>query len=150
VNQVLQEKTTMATIWMVLALASGLVFGLGLIAGGMTDPAKVKGFLDLAGSWDPSLALVMGGGVLVGLVAFAIARQRRQAWSGTPMELPKSRVIDVRLITGGVLFGTGWGIAGFCPGPALVAAASGLAPALLFVVAMLVGMLVHDRFLQRR
>lgn len=128
-----------------IALVSGLVFGLGLIAGGMTDPGKVKGFLDLAGAWDPSLGLVMAGAIAVGLGAFAWARRRPRAWSGAPIELPASTAIDARLIGGGVLFGIGWGIAGFCPGPALVALASGSGAALLFVAAMLAGMLLHDK-----
>ncbi len=132
------------------ALLSGLVFGLGLIAAGMTDPAKVKGFLDLAGAWNPSLALVMGGAIGVGLFAFAAAKRRERSWTGEPMELPRSTVIDARLLGGGVLFGIGWGIAGFCPGPALVALASGLSEAALFVAAMVAGMLLHDRFLQPR
>jgi uncharacterized membrane protein YedE/YeeE len=128
-----------------LALASGLIFGLGLIAGGMTQPTKVKAFLDIFGAWDPSLALVMGGAIAVGIVAFAIAKRHRTAWSGEPMQIPTNTTIDARLIGGGVLFGIGWGIAGFCPGPAVVAAASGVGAAWIFVVAMLVGMAVHDR-----
>ena len=129
-----------------LALLSGLVFGLGLIAGGMTDPAKVKGFLDLFGAWDPSLALVMGGAIAVGVLAFAAARRRRTAWTGDAMEIPSVTAIDRRLVGGGVLFGIGWGIAGFCPGPALVALGSGLGSAGVFVAAMLAGMLLHDHF----
>jgi uncharacterized membrane protein YedE/YeeE len=132
-----------------LALAAGLIFGIGLIAGGMTDPAKVKGFLDLAGAWDPSLALVMGGGIAIGLFAFALARKQKVSWSGDPIDLPTNNRIDARLLMGGVLFGAGWGIGGFCPGPALVALGSGLMPALIFVVAMLAGMLIHDRILAR-
>ena len=134
----------------VFALLSGLVFGLGQIVGGMTDPSKVKGFLDLAGAWDPSLALVMGGAIAVGLFAFAAARRRRRSWSGDAIELPPATAIDARLMGGGVLFGIGWGIGGFCPGPALVALASGLAPAAVFVAAMLAGMLLHDRWLAQR
>ena len=129
-----------------LALLSGLVFGLGLIAGGMTDPAKVKGFLDVFGAWDPSLALVMGSAIAVGVLAFAAARRRRTAWTGDGMEIPSVTAIDRRLVGGGVLFGIGWGIAGFCPGPALVALGSGLGSAGIFVAAMLAGMLLHDRF----
>ena len=132
------------------ALFSGLVFGLGLIAGGMTDPAKVKGFLDLIGPWDPSLAFVMGGAIAVGVFAFAAAKRRTRSWTGDAMEIPSSTVIDRRLIGGGVLFGIGWAIGGFCPGPALVALGSGLAPAGVFVAAMLVGMVVHDRLLMKR
>ncbi len=127
-----------------LAFASGLLFGLGLIASGMSNPAKVKGFLDLAGAWDPSLALVMGGAIAVGLFAFAAARRRARAWSGDVIELPASKTIDGRLLGGGLLFGIGWGIAGFCPGPALVALSAGFGPALVFVPAMLAGMLLHD------
>lgn len=132
-----------------LALAAGLIFGIGLIAGGMTDPAKVKGFLDLAGAWDPSLALVMGGGIAIGLFAFALARTQKVSWSGDPIDLPTNNRIDARLLMGGALFGAGWGIGGFCPGPALVALGSGLMPAAIFVVAMLAGMLIHDRILAR-
>ncbi len=116
----------------------------------MTNPAKVKGFLDLFGVWDPSLALVMGGAIAVGAVAFALAKRRTLSWTGARMEIPSSTVIDSRLIVGGVLFGAGWGIAGFCPGPALVAAATGAPAALGFVAAMLVGMAVHDRWLAKR
>lgn len=133
-----------------MALVSGLVFGLGLILSGMTNPAKVKGFLDLFGPWDPSLALVMAGAIVVGMVAFAVARRRTRAWSGDAMEIPTSTRIDARLIAGGVLFGIGWGIAGFCPGPALVALGSGLGAAWIFVIAMLVGMVLHDRLLTPR
>jgi uncharacterized membrane protein YedE/YeeE len=133
-----------------IALLSGLVFGLGLIAAGMTQPAKVKGFLDLFGAWDPSLALVMGGAIAVGLLAFARAKRQARAWTGEAMELPTSQVIDARLLAGGVLFGVGWGVAGYCPGPAIVAASSGAASGALFLVAMLAGMIVHDRWLARR
>lgn len=133
-----------------IALVSGLVFGLGLIASGMTQPAKVKGFLDILGAWDPSLALVMGGAIAVGVFAFARARRQTRAWSGEAMELPASQVIDSRLIVGGVLFGVGWGVAGYCPGPAIVAAGSGAASGVIFLLAMLAGMLVHDRWLARR
>lgn len=130
-----------------LALASGLLFGVGLIAGGMTDPSKVQGFLDLFGRWDPSLAFVMGGAILVGSVGFAMAQRRQVAWSGEPIELPKSRIVDTRLLAGGALFGIGWGLGGLCPGPALTALGAGFAPAAWFVAAMLAGMWLHDRFL---
>jgi uncharacterized membrane protein YedE/YeeE len=133
-----------------IALASGLLFGLGLMAGGMTDPTKVKAFLDVAGAWDPSLALVMGGAILVGLAAFARARRQPRAWAGGAIVLPAATVVDRRLVLGGVLFGIGWGWAGLCPGPALVAMASGSGAALLFVAAMLAGMLLHDNLWARR
>lgn len=129
---------------------SGLVFGIGLILAGMTEPLKIKGFLDLAGAWDPSLALVMGGAIALGVVAFARARRRDRSWTGAPIEIPNNKTIDRRLVTGGVLFGIGWGIGGFCPGPALVALGSGVGSAGIFVAAMLVGMLLHDKFLSPR
>ncbi len=133
-----------------IGFLSGLVFGIGLILAGMTDPMKVKGFLDLAGAWDPSLALVMGGAIALGVFVFARAAKRERAWTGTEMEIPTNRTIDGRLVLGGVLFGAGWGIGGFCPGPALVALGSGMGEAGIFVVAMLVGMVVHDKLLVRR
>jgi len=125
------------------AFFAGLVFGLGLIVSGMTDPGKVLGFLDLAGAWDPSLALVMAGAVAVGLVAFTFARHRGESLLGAPMRLPDARTIDARLVTGALLFGVGWGLAGFCPGPALVAMAMGHGKALVFVAAMVAGMALH-------
>lgn len=129
---------------------SGLLFGLGLIGGGMTNPAKVKGFLDVAGAWDPSLALVMAGAIAVGVFAFAAAKRRTTSWTGERIELPSSTLIDRRLVIGGVLFGAGWGLAGFCPGPALVAMGGGFGAAWIFGVAMLAGMLIHDRWLAPR
>jgi uncharacterized membrane protein YedE/YeeE len=132
------------------ALLSGLVFGLGLIVSGMADPAKVLGFLDLAGRWDPSLALVMAGAIAVGLVGFSVARGRTVSLLGLDMKLPTSRQIDRRLVGGSVLFGIGWGMAGFCPGPALVALGMGEWKAVAFVVAMLVGMGLFDLLEQRK
>lgn len=126
------------------ALLAGLVFGLGLMVSGMADPAKVLGFLDLAGAWDPSLALVMAGAIGVGLPVFFYAGKRSTTFTGTPLQLPSARQIDRRLVLGGVLFGVGWGIAGFCPGPALVALGMGQGKALVFVLAMLVGMAVFE------
>ena len=120
--------------------AIGLVFGLGLIISGMTDPGKVLGFLDLAGLWDPSLALVMGGAVLVGLLAFTLARKRTTSVLGGPMRLPTERQIDRRLVLGSLAFGVGWGIAGFCPGPAIVSLGAGEPKAVVFVLAMLASM----------
>lgn len=123
----------------------GLIFGVGLILSGMTNPAKVIGFLDLFGQWDPSLAFVMGGAILVGLFAFAIAKKRTTNFLGGTMQLPKGTQIDKRLVIGSLVFGAGWGLAGFCPGPALVSLASGYEKAALFVVAMLLGMLLFER-----
>ena len=135
---------------LLIATLSGLLFGIGLIAGGMTDPLKVKSFLDVFGAWDPSLALVMGGAIAVGLIGFNLASKRATSWTGLPMDLPKSTGIDWRLLLGGVLFGTGWGIAGYCPGPGIVAASAGSMAGGVFVLAMLVGMTVHDRFMVKR
>ena len=132
-----------------LALLAGAVFGLGLLVSGMANPAKVLGFLDLAGPWDPSLALVMGGAVAVGSLAFAMARRRTRSMIGLEMKLPTGGSIDRRLVGGSLLFGVGWGIAGFCPGPALVALGMGETKALLFVAAMLAGMAVFE-LLERR
>ena len=103
----------------------GLLFGIGLLVSGMTDPGKVLGFLDLAGAWDPSLAFVMGGAILVGVIAFTVAKQRTQTFLGDALHLPTSRDIDHRLVVGSLLFGAGWGLAGFCPGPGLVAMGAG-------------------------
>ncbi|MGX4643701.1 YeeE/YedE family protein [Massilia sp. SYSU DXS3249] len=128
----------------VTALVAGLVFGIGLIASGMTDPAKVTGFLDLAGSWDPSLALVMGGAVLVGLVAFGYARGLDRSLLGTPIHLPTAAGIDRRLVLGSLTFGVGWGLAGYCPGPALASLASGGVKPMTFTLAMLAGMAVFE------
>lgn len=125
---------------LLLALLAGLVFGLGLILSGMTDPAKVIGFLDLTGNWDPSLGLVMGGAVLVGLLTFRLTARRARTFFGDALQIPTSRDIDRRLVLGSLMFGVGWGLAGYCPGPALASLASGGLQALLFVAAMLAGM----------
>ena len=128
----------------VSALIVGLVFGIGLIVSGMTDPAKVQGFLDLAGNWDPSLAFVMGGAILVGLLAFRLAGKRERSLLGDAMRMPTATAIDRRLVLGGLAFGAGWGLGGFCPGPALASLATGSPKALIFTGAMLAGMLVFE------
>jgi len=125
------------------AFAAGLVFGVGLVLSGMTDPGKVIGFLDIAGNWDPSLAFVMGGAILVGFFAFALAGKRGRTFVGGALHLPGRRDIDSRLVGGSIVFGIGWGLAGFCPGPALVSFASGEAKAAIFVAAMLGGMALY-------
>ena len=133
----------------VSALIVGLLFGIGLIVAGMTNPAKVQGFLDLAGNWDPSLAFVMGGAILVGLVAFRFAGKRERSLLGEAMRLPTASQIDRRLVLGGLAFGAGWGLAGFCPGPALASLTTGGSKALLFGGAMLAGMILFE-ILERR
>jgi hypothetical protein len=126
--------------------AIGVLFGWGLIISGMSNPEKILGFLDLAGNWDPSLIFVMLGAVLVGLGGFYIASKRTEAFLGGALHIPSRRDITKPLIIGSLIFGAGWGIAGFCPGPALVALGAGHLKALVFVVAMLVGMELCERF----
>lgn len=127
-----------------MALVVGLLFGIGLIVSGMTDPSKVQSFLDLAGSWDPSLALVMGGAILVGLVAFRLAANRSRAILDGPMRWPTTPRIDRRLVLGGLAFGVGWGLAGYCPGPALASLATGTVKPLIFTGALLAGMAIFE------
>ena len=119
---------------------TGLIFGLGLVVSGMANPAKVIGFLDLSMPWDPSLMFVMGGAIAIGLPGFYLAKRRKTSMLGMPMNLPTNSQLDKKLLLGAVLFGAGWGIGGFCPGPAVVAAASLAKDGLIFVGAMLVGM----------
>jgi hypothetical protein len=126
------------------SLLAGLVFGFGLILSGMANPAKVLGFLDLFGRWDPSLSLVMGGAIAVTSVVFFLARRRTVSLLGAAIRLPTERQIDRRLVGGSLLFGVGWGIAGFCPGPALVALGMGEGKAVVFVLAMLAGMALFE------
>ena len=132
------------------AFLAGLAFGVGLIVSGMANPAKVLGFLDLAGKWDPSLALVMGGAIGVGVVGFMLANKRRRSLLGTPMMIPATRALDRRLVVGSLLFGVGWGLAGFCPGPALVALGAAQLKALVFVAAMVGGMVAFERIERTR
>src|ERR1700712_775507 len=114
-----KENVMQIVIALVTALVTGIVFGLGLLISGMGNPAKVLAFLDLAGNWDPSLLFVMGGAVPVAALAFRTARGRAKTILGNPMHLPQARRIDRRLVGGSLAFGVGWGLAGFCPGPAL-------------------------------
>lgn len=126
------------------AFLVGLIFGIGLIVSGMTDPSKIISFLDLTGRWDPSLAFVMGGAVVVGLIAFRVARRRTAAFLGGAMHLPTAQQIDRRLVLGSLAFGVGWGLAGYCPGPAMVSVGMGQEKAIVFVVAMLAGMGIYE------
>jgi uncharacterized membrane protein YedE/YeeE len=131
------------------SLLTGLVFGLGLLVSGMANPAKVLGFLDITGNWDPSLAFVMAGAIAVGMVAFVFANRRTVSFLGAEMKLPGAGCVDRRLMVGSTLFGIGWGIAGFCPGPALVAIGMGQGKALVFGAAMLAGMALFE-LIERR
>jgi uncharacterized protein len=126
------------------AFLSGLVFGIGLLVSGMANPEKVLNFLDITGHWDPSLMLVMVGAIAVGLVSFSIAKKRTLSFLGLGIKLPTADKVDTRLIGGSLLFGMGWGLAGFCPGPALVALGSGEFKGLVFVLAMIAGMLLFE------
>jgi uncharacterized membrane protein YedE/YeeE len=120
------------------------MFGLGLILAGMANPAKVLAFLDLGGLWDPSLGLVMGGAIAVGLIAYRIAGKRSTSFLGLPMNIPTSRIIDKRLVIGGLVFGIGWGLAGICPAPAFVLLGAGSVKGIVFLIAMLIGMGVFE------
>ena len=127
----------------IFALVVGLVFGLGLCLSGMCEPAKVTGFLDLAGEWDPSLAFVMGGAVVVALPAFLLARRRSAAWIGGAIDLPAAQTIDSPLVVGSAIFGIGWGLCGVCPAPGVVDLGFLTPGAAIFVAAMAAGMLVY-------
>ncbi|AJJ61680.1 DUF6691 family protein [Yersinia aldovae] len=126
------------------SLLAGLLFGLGLIVAGMTNPVKVLGFLDIGGQWDPSLALVMMAAVVVATLAFRWAKKRNATWLGLPLNIPTSTRVDRRLMGGSVLFGIGWGLAGICPGPALVLLGAGMYKGVIFVAAMLAGMAIFS------
>ena len=125
---------------LLVALFSGVLFGLGLVISGMVNPAKVLGFLDVAGDWDPTLAFVMGGALLVAVPAFRVILKRPRLVLAEEFDLPAKKDLDARLLAGSALFGVGWGLAGFCPGPAVTALASGLTPVFVFVAAMVAGM----------
>jgi len=129
----------------VIEFLVGLLFGLGLLLSGMTDPAKVQGFLDIAGLWDPSLAFVMGGGVCIGLVGFGWSKKKPLTFSGSAFQWPELAQIDRPLVLGSLMFGVGWGLAGFCPGPALVSMAAGYDKAVVFVIAMMIGMVLFEQ-----
>jgi uncharacterized protein len=128
-----------------VAFLVGLVFSVGLALSGMTRPSKVQGFLDVAGSWDPSLAFVMGAALAITLVAFPLILRRARPVLGSSFHVPRATQVDKRLLAGAAIFGVGWGIAGYCPGPALVTAGSGAVPAGIFTVAMVAGMLAFAR-----
>jgi uncharacterized membrane protein YedE/YeeE len=123
---------------------AGLVFGIGLIVSGMANPAKVLGFLDITGAWDPSLLFVMAGAIAVGAPAYAYMRRKTRSLLGAPLQIPTARDIDRRLVFGSLVFGVGWGLAGICPGPALVLIGYGSAQGLVFVIAMLAGQVAFE------
>ncbi|WP_137719685.1 YeeE/YedE family protein [Methylobacillus flagellatus] len=131
---------------LITAFIAGLLFGIGLIVSGMTNPAKVIGFLDVTGAWDPSLALVMAGAILVAFPAFWLARGRQQTCLGEPMQLPASSKVDKPLLAGALLFGIGWGLAGYCPGPIVASLATGAEQPWIIFVAMLAGMGLYELY----
>jgi len=126
----------------IYALLAGLIFGLGLIVSGMANPEKVIGFLNIFGRWDPSLAFVMGGAIFIGVFSFKYIVKREKTLLGGSLHLSNEKSINKRLIFGSLIFGLGWGVAGFCPGPALVSLGMGSLKGALFVIAMLAGMLL--------
>lgn len=132
------------------AFFAGLIFGLGLLLAGMANPAKVLAFLDVAGAWDPSLALVMGGAIAVAVIPLNWARKNKQSLLGARMQLPVKRELDARLIGGSLVFGIGWGIAGICPGPAVAILLTGRWQIIIFVLAMLTGMYLFSALESRR
>ena len=128
----------------VIGLLAGLLFGIGLLISGMTDPAKVQGFLDVFGAWDISLALVMGGGLIVAVIGVQLAKRQQSSWIGTLIELPSKTAINKKLLIGAMLFGIGWGLVGICPGPGIVLLGTGQWQAYVFIPAMIVGMLIYQ------
>ena len=128
----------------IIGLLAGLLFGFGLLISGMTDPVKVQGFLDIFGAWDISLALVMGGGLMVAIVGVQLAKRQQTSWIGSLIELPSKTVINKELVIGAMLFGIGWGLVGICPGPGIVLLGTGQWQAYVFIPAMIVGMLAYQ------
>ena len=128
---------------MLVNLLAGALFGLGLTISEMINPAKIIGFLDFVGDWDPTLAFVMGGALLVTIPAFRLILRRPRPVLADEFDLPTEKDVDPRLLAGSAIFGIGWGLAGFCPGPAVTALTSGLAPVFVFVAAMVAGMAVY-------
>ena len=128
----------------IIGLLAGLLFGFGLLISGMTDPAKVQGFLDVFGAWDISLALVMGGGLAVAIVGVQLAKRQKNSWIGTLIEMPNKTTINKKLLIGAMLFGIGWGLVGICPGPGIVLLGTGQWQAYVFIPAMIIGMLIYQ------
>lgn len=128
----------------IIGLLAGLLFGFGLLISGMTDPVKVQGFLDVFGAWDISLALVMGGGLMVAIVGVQLAKRQQTSWIGTLIEMPSKTMINKKLLIGAMLFGIGWGLVGICPGPGIVLLGTGQWQAYVFIPAMIAGMLIYQ------
>ncbi|ERL55604.1 DUF6691 family protein [Psychrobacter aquaticus] len=130
----------------IIGLLAGLLFGFGLLISGMTDPVKVQGFLDVFGAWDISLALVMGGGLIIAIIGVQLAKLQPSSWIGTSIDMPSKTTINKRLLIGAMLFGIGWGLVGICPGPGIVLLGTGQWQAYIFIPAMVMGMLIYQWF----
>lgn len=128
----------------IIGLLAGLLFGFGLLLSGMTNPAKVQGFLDVFGAWDISLALVMGGGLAVAIIGVKLAKRQQTSWIGTSIDMPTKTTINKKLLIGSMLFGIGWGLVGICPGPGIVLLGTGQWQAYVFIPAMMIGMLIYQ------
>ena len=128
---------------------TGLIFGIGLIMSGMTNPAKVQNFLDLFGTWDPSLALVMGGAILITMPGFWLVQKRQTPFFEDSFLIPQKTNLDFYLLTGSAIFGIGWGLGGFCPGPVIVSISNGSTGTILFVITMLIGMILAKLLILR-
>lgn len=128
----------------IIGLLAGLLFGFGLLISGMTNPAKVQGFLDVFGAWDISLALVMGGGLAVAIIGVKLAKRQKTSWIGESIDMPTKASINKKLLIGAMLFGIGWGLVGICPGPGIVLLGTGQWQAYVFIPAMIIGMLIYQ------
>ena len=138
-------SSVIALLRVLAALASGLIFGFGLSLSGMLDPVRVRGFFDVTGTWDPSLAFVLGGALFIATIGYRLSRLFGRPLLDDRFYLPTKTRIDRPLIIGSAIFGIGWGVVGLCPGPAVASLSLGLASTILFVIAMLIGMVIHDR-----
>lgn len=130
----------------IIALVSGILFGLGLLLAGMGNPAKILAFLDITGNWDPSLLVTMAVAMVISGIAFQLVKKRKTSVLNCPLQIPTSKVIDKKLVIGSVLFGLGWGLGGICPGPAILLTGMGLTQGILFALAMIAGMTIFQLF----
>ena len=130
----------------IIALVSGILFGLGLLLAGMGDPAKILAFLDVTGNWDPSLLVTMAVAMVISGIAFQLVKKRKTSVLNCPLQIPTSKIIDKKLVIGSVLFGLGWGLGGICPGPAILLTGMGLTQGILFTLAMIAGMAIFQLF----
>ncbi|WPA91303.1 DUF6691 family protein [Providencia zhijiangensis] len=130
----------------IIALVSGVLFGLGLLLAGMGNPAKILAFLDITGNWDPSLLVTMAVAMVISGIAFQLVKKRKTSILNCSLQIPSSKIIDKKLVIGSVLFGLGWGLGGICPGPAILLTGMGLTQGILFTLAMIAGMAIFQLF----